>query len=183
MLTEDPGPAIRHGLILEADDHERARQRVGSKKQRNGTTQARLERAERQRRVERRRTRVRRRMLTVVAALLVVATIAVIVATHSSDASRAAPYEGTTLEVSLGDFDITGNLTAPAGKVRLHAVDRGGATHNVGLRGGPITTNLQPGDDAMLDLGNLAPGTYELYCDVADHVQRGMVAQLVITPT
>jgi uncharacterized cupredoxin-like copper-binding protein len=27
----------------------------------------------------------------------------------------------------------------------------------------------------------LAPGTYELYCDIADHEARGMVAELVVS--
>lgn len=116
-----------------------------------------------------------------VAVLVIAAAVVAVVSTQRDDATSTAPYDGTTIEVSLGDFTINGNLTAPAGKVRLHAVDSGGATHNVGLRGGPISTNLQPGAVTMLDLGELAPGTYELYCDVADHVQRGMVAQLVIT--
>ena len=117
------------------------------------------------------------------ATVLLAAAIVTVVVIRGDSASSKPPYDGTTIAVSLGDFTITGNLTAPAGKVRLHAVDNGGATHNVGLRGGPITTNLQPGADTMLDLGTLAAGTYELYCDVPGHAQRGMVAKLVITPS
>jgi len=83
--------------------------------------------------------------------------------------------------VALTDYTIEGDLVAPAGHVRLSAVNVGAIPHNVGVRGGPIGTDLRPGGSSELDLGELAPGTYEVYCDVSDHVVRGMVAQLVVT--
>jgi hypothetical protein len=86
-----------------------------------------------------------------------------------------------TIDVALDDFSIEGDLVAPAGSVRLNAVNVGVIPHNVGLRGGPISAELRPGGSTELDLGDLAPGTYELYCDVADHVEQGMVATLVVT--
>ena len=70
----------------------------------------------------------------------------------------------------------------PAGPVRLAATNIGAIPHNVGIRGGPITTDLQPGASAELDLGELVAGSYELYCDVPDHAEQGMVASLVVTP-
>jgi plastocyanin len=86
-----------------------------------------------------------------------------------------------TVEVALTDYTIEGDLVAPVGHVRLSAVNVGAIPHNVGLRGGPIGTDLRPGGSTDLDLGELAPGTYELYCDISDHVVRGMVASLVVT--
>ncbi len=86
-----------------------------------------------------------------------------------------------TIDVALDDFTIEGDLVAPAGSVRLNAVNVGALPHNVGLRGGPISAELRPGGSIELDLGDLAPGTYELYCDVGDHVEQGMVATLIVT--
>jgi hypothetical protein len=83
--------------------------------------------------------------------------------------------------VVLGDYVILGNLTALAGRVRLQAMNQGGIIHNVGIRGGPISGDMRPGKGFTIDLGQLAPGTYELYCDIVGHVERGMVANLVIT--
>jgi len=100
----------------------------------------------------------------------------------SSAAGEALP--GTTVEVSLSDYAINGSFSAvPSGDVRLHVVNDGATFHNVGLRGGRITNNLQPGHTATLDLGTLPPGTYELYCDVVGHVQLGMVASLTVVGT
>ena len=85
------------------------------------------------------------------------------------------------MKVVLGDYLIAGDLTAPAGNVRLEAVNQGGIIHNVGVRRGPISGSMQPGGAFTIDLGSLAPGTYQLYCDIVDHVEQGMVADLVIT--
>ncbi len=116
------------------------------------------------------------------AVLLVAAVVVVVVLSRGgSDRPGPAPFVGTTVDVALGEYVIRGDLTAPAGEVRLHAFNQGGATHNVGVRGGHISNDLRPGAETTVDIGNLAPGTYQLYCDISDHAQRGMVANLVIT--
>jgi len=91
------------------------------------------------------------------------------------------PFNGTTVNVVLGDYVIQGDLKAPAGNIRLEAINQGGLVHNVGIRGGPISGDMQPGKGFTLDVGSLAAGTYQLYCDIPDHVTKGMVANLVIT--
>jgi hypothetical protein len=116
--------------------------------------------------------------------VLLLAGGALIIATSSGgDASTATtvPFVGTTLNIVLGDYVIQGDLTAPAGRVRLQAVNQGGIVHNVGIRGVAISGDMQPGGSFTLDAGTLAPGTYKLYCDIPDHVAKGMVADLVIT--
>ncbi len=97
-------------------------------------------------------------------------------------ASSGGGGDGASVaQLTLGDFTITGDLDVAAGDVRLEAVNQGKVPHNVGLRGGPITSDLRPGETATLDLGQLTPGTYELYCDLSGHVERGMVATLTVT--
>ena len=117
-------------------------------------------------------------------AVLVVAAGAGIVAVSvggSDTTTTTAPFNGTTLDVVLGDYVIQGDLTAPAGNIRIQAINQGGLVHNVGIRGGPISGDMQPGKGFPLDVGSLAAGTYQLYCDIPDHVAKGMVANLVIT--
>ena len=58
----------------------------------------------------------------------------------------------------------------------------GAIPHNVGIRGGPITPELAPRESAELDLGELVPGTYELYCDIVGHEDAGMVAPFTVVP-
>jgi uncharacterized cupredoxin-like copper-binding protein len=81
----------------------------------------------------------------------------------------------------LGDYLIAGDLTAPAGNIRIEAMNQGGIVHNVGIRRGPISGDMQPGKGFTVELGSLAPGTYQLYCDIVGHVEQGMVADLVVT--
>ena len=128
-----------------------------------------------------RRARTRRRIIAGVSSVLLLAGVVLIVIHLQNDSSDVAPFVGSTIEVVLGDYTISGNLTAPAGAVRLHAVNNGGAIHDVGLRGGPMGNEIRPGFQTTVDIGTLAPGTYTLYCNVEDHEKRGMVATLVIT--
>jgi hypothetical protein len=109
--------------------------------------------------------------------------IVVVVAKTGSNGGTATttPFAGSTVNVTLGDYVILGDLTAPAGPVRLKAINEGGIVHNVGVRGVPISGDMQPGKGFTLDVGELAAGTYELYCDIVGHVEKGMVANLVIT--
>jgi len=131
---------------------------------------------------QQRRAKARRRLIGAIAAVVLVGAVVAVVAVSKRGGSAAQPaFAGTTINVDLSEYMIAGNLTAPAGEVRLHAVNRGVLPHNVGVRGGPITNNIAPGKTATLDLGNLRQGTYHLYCDVDDHAQRGMVSTLIIT--
>ncbi len=115
------------------------------------------------------------------AGLVVSAVVIAVVLTRGDDKPPPPPFVGTTLNLVLGEYFIRGDLTAPAGRVRLHAVNQGGIIHNVGIRGGHVSNDIQPGRDTTVDIGNLVPGEYELYCDVPDHAQHGMVAKLIIT--
>jgi manganese oxidase len=135
-------------------------------------------------RYQQRKNRNRNRVVAIVSALLLVVGIGLIINVAGggeSTSTTTVPFVGATLNVVLGDYVIQGDLTAPAGNVRLQAVNQGGIVHNVGIRRGPISGDMQPGGTFTIGLGNLAPGTYQLYCDITDHVAQGMVADLVVT--
>ena len=132
-----------------------------------------------------RKNKSRNRWIALLGAVVLVVVVGAIIIAVSSGGSDTAtttvPFNGTTVDVVLGDYVIQGNLTAPAGNVRLQAINQGGMIHNVGIKGGPISGDMLPGKGFTLDLGTLAAGTYQLYCDIPDHVAKGMVANLVIT--
>ena len=145
------------------------------------------------RREERYLKQQRRKRLRIVIATGVVALIAVVLvamfAFGGSDTAKRAAFDGSVVKLTLSEFAVTGNLTVPTGAVRLDASNIGGVVHNVGVRGVKISRDIQPGEkDFILDVGVLAPGTYELYCDITNpvdktsHVSQGMVAKLVVTP-
>ncbi|MEP7114441.1 MAG: sulfocyanin-like copper-binding protein [Ilumatobacteraceae bacterium] len=135
-------------------------------------------------RYEQRKARTRNRVIAVFSAMFLIAGVVLIVSIASGGGdttSTTAPYVGSTLDVVLGDYVILGDLTAPAGNVRLQAVNQGGIIHNVGIRRGPISGDIQPGKSFTIGLGSLAAGTYQLYCDLPGHVEQGMIADLVVT--
>jgi uncharacterized cupredoxin-like copper-binding protein len=127
--------------------------------------------------------RARNRLLAMVGGVAVVLAVVLVIVLR--DPAPAAPvYAGTTLDLQLGDYFITGAtvpVTAPAGPVRIHAVNVGGLPHNVGVRRVRISGEITRNEELTLDLGTLTPGTYEMYCDIPGHVEAGMVAPLVIT--
>jgi manganese oxidase len=134
-------------------------------------------------RYQQRKVRARNRIIAAVSTVLLVVGVALIVMVSGGDGKTetTTPFVGSSLNVVLGDFTIAGDLTAPAGTVRLQAVNQGAIVHNVGIRRGPISGDMQPGGAFTIGLGTLAPGTYQLYCDIVGHVESGMVADLVIT--
>jgi manganese oxidase len=116
-------------------------------------------------------------------ALLIVPLSVIGVVSVVQDDSTAAASAPTVANISLQEFSITGNLTVPAGAIRLAVTNDGTVEHDLKLEGGPGTPMLAPGATATLDLGTLAPGTYTLICTVAGHADAGMKAELVVTAT
>jgi FtsP/CotA-like multicopper oxidase with cupredoxin domain len=86
------------------------------------------------------------------------------------------------LDISLSEFSIDGELSAPAGNVTLNVVNGGAIEHNLEVRElGARTPNMMSRGVDTLALGELEPGTYELFCSISGHAESGMTAELVIT--
>ncbi len=86
------------------------------------------------------------------------------------------------LDISLTEFAIDGELSAPAGEVVLNVVNAGAIEHNLAVRElGVQSNNLMSRGVDTLALGELEPGSYELYCSISGHEASGMVADLTIT--
>lgn len=116
-------------------------------------------------------------------ALGIAGLVAVVIAVVAMDDGPgvAAPADVTSLEISLTEFAVTGELVAPAGEIRLVITNDGSMNHNlVSTEFGVRTAVLQPGQTATLDLGNVSPGVYELWCDIPGHRSSGMEATLTV---
>ncbi|HEY5664204.1 MAG TPA: multicopper oxidase domain-containing protein [Ilumatobacter sp.] len=126
-------------------------------------------------------------IVVVALAAIVVVIVAVIgavaVAAVVGDGGSSGDAMPTTqLNITLNEFAIEGDLTAPAGNVVLNISNSGSLEHNVIVRElGSGSQMLPAGGSTVLDLGELAPGTYTLFCSVAGHEAAGMHAELVIT--
>jgi len=109
--------------------------------------------------------------------------IAAVLAVGGSGSSSADASSGTTtIDVSLSEFAISGNLTAPAGRVILNVANKGTVEHNLtDVTSGKATKNLAAGTSQTLDLGELKAGSYEIYCAIAGHKDAGMKATLTVT--
>ncbi|MEM9468403.1 MAG: multicopper oxidase domain-containing protein [Actinomycetota bacterium] len=99
----------------------------------------------------------------------------------NNDSSGAGPVS-STLDINLEEFSITGDLVAPAGDITLLVHNNGSMDHNLAVRElGLITPNFGSGGTVSLPLGELAPGEYTLFCEIAGHEAAGMVATLTVT--
>ncbi|MDP3984865.1 MAG: multicopper oxidase domain-containing protein [Acidimicrobiia bacterium] len=86
----------------------------------------------------------------------------------------------TLPEVELSEFAITGDLTVPVGEMAVRVTNAGSVPHNFTVEGGPATSELNPGEATTLNLGELAAGSYRLFCSVPGHQAAGMEATLTV---
>ena len=95
--------------------------------------------------------------------------------------AEAAGVEGpAVIDAELTEFAIGGTLTAPAGPIQIQVNNAGSQIHNLALENGPSTPDLAAGESALLNLGEMADGTYVVFCSIAGHREAGMEAQLVV---
>lgn len=119
--------------------------------------------------------------LLVAIAALVVAGIAVTVSNdHTSQAATAGA--ATSVEVALSEFAISpATLSAPTGHVTVAVHNAGAQAHDLSAPSlGRKTASIAPGGDAVLDLGDLAAGTYALLCTIPGHSAAGMTGSLLV---
>lgn len=118
-----------------------------------------------------------------------IAALAVVLAfLGSGPASGLAPAGAVAPSrvqvVAMEYYFILSRHTVAAGPAIVQLVDFGQDPHDLRLQrvgGGRIygTPVVQPGGLFNLSV-DLRPGTYELWCSIADHRKLGMQAQLVV---
>jgi plastocyanin len=91
------------------------------------------------------------------------------------------PAATPELTVSMGDFWYRpAEFTVPAGAL-LNIVNDGAVPHSWILQGAGVgTTAIGPGQSILVDLRDIKPGTYTIYCDQAGHTQAGQSGKLTI---
>jgi uncharacterized cupredoxin-like copper-binding protein len=99
-------------------------------------------------------------------------------------AGDAAGSEATVVDVALGEFTIEPSAIAvEPGSYTFHVVNEGGAVHALEIEGpsGEVETeDLEPGASADLTVDLPEDGTYEIYCPVGDHRDRGMEGSITV---
>ena len=104
----------------------------------------------------------------------------------TASTADARPATSTAVGVSAREYRLAAyRTTVPRGLVRFNLVNYGEDGHDLVVRArhgrevGRIG-ELRSGKRATLRL-RLAPGSYRLICDLADHEARGMVTTLRVT--
>jgi FtsP/CotA-like multicopper oxidase with cupredoxin domain len=128
------------------------------------------------------------KLLIVLAVLgAAVAVLAAIVALQGEPAAAGGAEGGEsgapstqTVHFALSEFAIEGDTEIAAGRTVLDVTNQGSTAHNLALEGGPSTPDLAAGETATLDVGDLAPGTYTIFCAIAGHREAGMEATLTV---
>lgn len=107
---------------------------------------------------------------------------------HPKAAQATAPPDRIALlqedvQVTLADYRIEMTDTLMAGQVTFNVTNAGAHEHGFEIEGEglekKLERSLRPGQSAKL-VADLHAGTYEVYCPVADHDERGMRRQLVV---
>lgn len=99
------------------------------------------------------------------------------------DDGGAAAGAGGAAEVSYIDLELGAlklnppHIMAPPGRVVVRLTNVDTQVHNLSLMG-QKTPDLQPGDTAELDLGELAVGVYPMLCEIPGHADAGMAGNL-----
>ncbi|MBA3534529.1 MAG: hypothetical protein H0T73_21635 [Ardenticatenales bacterium] len=92
--------------------------------------------------------------------------------------------ESTVAPAELAEFTLTMPGTLTAGPLTFEVTNAGTMAHNFEVEGNGIEeafeSNLMPGETRTMQL-DLAAGTYEVYCPIGDHADRGMRVELTIT--
>lgn len=114
------------------------------------------------------------------------AAVAVLAAVVAFRGEPAAAEEGgepdpQTVHFALSEFTIDGVTEMASGPTVFEVVNDGSAAHNLTLEGGPATPDLAAGETASLDVGELSPGTYTVFCAIAGHREAGMEALLTVS--
>ena len=95
---------------------------------------------------------------------------------------QAAGSEGggevSVIELDLGALKLSPeHIMAPPGEVIVRVTNIDSQVHNVNILGSQ-TKDLQPGESQDLELGELAVGTYNMFCEIPGHNEAGMNGNL-----
>lgn len=91
---------------------------------------------------------------------------------------------GQMLQIGEQEFSLDPSTPSvdQSGSVTIHVVNNGSFGHALEIEGNGVeeeTDELGAGDSADLTV-DLKPGTYEIYCPISDHRDKGMEGTLTV---
>ena len=89
--------------------------------------------------------------------------------------AESTEAEGNAATVELGDLFIEpAAITLEPGEASITVRNNGKTQHDFTVTGLTGTKLLDPSTEETLALAGLEPGTYDVFCPVADHESQGM---------
>ena len=115
----------------------------------------------------------------------VVAIFAVGLAMRSIDEHRSTPLtpSGASASASVGldEFTISPAPLEVSSGSSVSVTNDGTTVHDLAVEGQDLhTPELNPGEQADLDLSGLQPGAYTIYCQLPGHRESGMESELTV---
>lgn len=93
----------------------------------------------------------------------------------------SGPSAPSSITASLADYSITlsGAQVSEGGTISV--TNDGAMAHNLAVKGTETrTSNINPGAAGTLSLAGLAPGKYQVICEIPGHEALGMIADITI---
>lgn len=122
--------------------------------------------------------------VSVMAAVALVLSVGALIMSASSGgrvADSAGSPAPSSVAVDLAEFSVVPGeiVVAPGGS--LTVTNAGAIEHDLAVVGTTVGTSmLRPGENEVLQLGSLEPGTYTVICTVPGHESGGMVGTLAV---
>jgi plastocyanin len=118
-----------------------------------------------------------RPLRSLVIAVLVALGATTLYACGGDDKPAAAPAN----TVMMGEFYYKpADVTVPRNAI-VEIVNEGAVAHSWIIQGAGVgTTAIARGQSIIVDLRDIKPGTYTVYCDQAGHTQAGQTGKLTI---
>lgn len=102
-----------------------------------------------------------------------------------SDASKGGGGGGgggsapSTLEIDMADFSLKPDKAEISSGGEISLVNKGAVEHDLVVED-KKSALIEAGGKGDLKLEDLAPGTYEMYCDIPGHREAGMNGTIVV---
>jgi uncharacterized cupredoxin-like copper-binding protein len=105
---------------------------------------------------------------------------------ETTPAAGAPSAGGQTVNVSETEYELDpSDPTVQAGTVSFKATNDGSIDHNLEVEGPQgeqeLEQDLAPGESGTLTVDLSKPGSYEFYCPVNGHRERGMEGEITVT--
>lgn len=113
--------------------------------------------------------------------LLIAVLIAVVATVLSACGGDDRPEATPARTVTMGEFSYQpADFTVPRDAI-VKIVNEGAVAHSWIIQGAGVgTMAIAPGQSIIVDLRDIKPGTYTVYCDQAGHTQAGQTGRLTI---